>query len=544
VTVGPHESAAAVQQSDGSADVDVLIIGAGILGLYQLYRAREDAFSVRMLEAGGGLGGTWFWNRYPGARFDSESYTYAFLFSKELFEEWEWKEHFAGQPEIENYLNYAIDKFDLRRHIRFNARVTCAAWDESAARWTVQACDGTRIRARFVVAALGILSLPVYPEVPGRLDFRGETYHTGTWPKEPVTFEGKRVAVVGTGASGVQIIPEIVDLVDDLTVYQRTPNWCTPLNNRPITAEEQAALKAGFEHMREILATSLSGFLHVPSGLKTFDHTKQERQAFYERVWASIPGFAKLTSNYTDMMTNPAANAEWCEFIAGKIRGIVRDPDVADKLIPKDHGYAGKRPPFVTNYFETYNRPNISLADLTETPIVRVTETGIQTTAGHRQHDMIIWATGFDFGTGSLMKLGARGRGGLPLEEYWADGPVTFLGLMCRNFPNFFFPGGPHGAAGNNPRYGGDQSDFIADAMVHMRDRGYTTIEVPGVLEEAWTTMVDTGARSASFTERSYFYGTNVPGKARRYLINPMGRPKMLETMKEAVASGYQGFLR
>jgi cation diffusion facilitator CzcD-associated flavoprotein CzcO len=525
------------------ADVDVLIVGAGILGLYQLYRAREDGFSVQVLEAGDGLGGTWFWNRYPGARFDSESYTYAFLFSRELFEEWDWQEHFAGQPEIERYLNYAVDKFDLRRHIRFGTRVTSAAWDETAGLWTVRASDGTRTRARFVVAALGILSLPVYPEVPGRTDFRGEAYHTGLWPKEPVTFAGKRVAVVGTGASGVQIVPEIAGQVDELTVYQRTPNWCTPLNNRPITAEEQAALNDGFERMREILATSQSGFLHVSPGLKTFGHTREERQAFYEQVWAS-PGFAKITTNYIDMMTDPAANAEWCEFIAGKIRGIVKDPALADKLIPKDHGYGGKRPPYVTGYFEAWNRPNISLVDLTETPMVRVTSTGIETTAGHREYDMIVWATGFDFGTGSLMKLGARGRGGLPLEKYWADGPATFLGLMCQNFPNFFFPGGPHGAAGNNPRYGGDQSDFIADALVYLREHGCTVIEVPAASEEAWTGMVDAGARSASFTESSYFYGTNVPGKARRYLINPMGRPKLLEMMKDAVASEYQGFLR
>ena len=538
-----RESAIATHDNDDGADVDVLVIGAGILGLYQLYRAREDGFSVQLVEAGDGLGGTWFWNRYPGARFDSESYTYAFLFSKELFEEWEWQEHFAAQPETERYLNYAVDKFDLRKHIRFGTRVTSAVWDESAGLWTVHASDGAQTRARFVVAALGILSLPVYPEVPGRADFRGEAYHTGLWPKEPVTFEGKRVAVVGTGASGVQIIPEIVALVDDLTVYQRTPNWCTPLNNRPVTAEEQAALKVGFEQMKEILATSPSGFLHVSSGRKTFDHTKAERWAFYEKVWAS-PGFSKLTTNYIDMMTNPAANAEWCEFIAEKIRGIVKDPAVADKLIPKDHGYAGKRPPYVTNYFEAYNRPNISLVDLTETPIAGVTETGIETTAGHQEHDMIIWATGFDFGTGSLMKLGARGRGGLPLAEYWADGPATFLGLMCQNFPNFFFPGGPHGAAGNNPRYGGDQSDFIADALVYMREHGYSTIEVPAASEEAWTSMVDAGAQTASFTESSYFYGTNVPGKARRYLINPMGRPKLLEMMKDAVASEYQGFLR
>ncbi|HEX9032191.1 MAG TPA: NAD(P)/FAD-dependent oxidoreductase [Streptosporangiaceae bacterium] len=529
-------------RSSPSGFVDVLVVGAGIVGLYQLYRAREAGYSVRMLEAGDGVGGTWYWNRYPGARFDSESYTYAFLFSADLFAEWDWQEHFAGQAETERYLNYAVDRFDLRRHITFGARVTSAVYDEPSGTWTVRAGDGSEVRARFLVAATGVLSVPSYPPVPGREDFAGESYHTGLWPRTPVDFAGKRVAVIGTGSSGVQIIPAIAGEVASLTVYQRTANWCTPLNNAPITAAEQAELKAGFEEMRAALGKSVTGFLHVPHDRATFDDSREERWAFYEKIWSS-PGFSKMTSNYIDLLTNKAANAQWCEFIAEKIRSIVRDPAIAQKLIPSDHGYAGKRPPFVTGYFEVYNQPNVSLVDLRETPIVRVTPTGIETAGGVRDFDIIVWATGFDFGTGALNRMGIRGRDGLALEEYWADGPSTFLGIMCHGFPNFFFPGGPHGAAGNNPRYAGDQSDFIADALDYLREHGYRTIEVPASAEREWTRMVNADAAKSPFVSSSYFYGANVPGKPRRLLLNPRGRPKLLEVMAQVVDSGYQGFL-
>jgi cation diffusion facilitator CzcD-associated flavoprotein CzcO len=523
-------------------DVDVLIVGAGITGIYQLYRAREAGFSVELIEAGAGVGGTWYWNRYPEARFDSESYTYAYLFSNELFEEWDWQEHFASQPEIERYLNYVVDRFQLRPLIGLGAKVTSAVYSESSGTWTVRASDGTERRTRFLVSATGVLSVPYFPDTPGREEFRGQSFHTGLWPMEPVDFAGKRVAVIGTGASGVQLIPAIAGEVASLTVYQRTANWCTPLNNSPITPDQQAQLKAGFEAMRETLNSSLSGFLHTPHDRKTFDDTKAERWAFYEKMWKSL-GFSKLTSNYIDVTTDKAANAEWCEFISEKIRSIVEDAQTAEKLIPHDHGYSGKRPPFVTGYYEAYNNPQVSLIDLKETPIVRVTEAGIETREGTREFDLIVWATGFDFGTGALARMGIRGRHGLALEEYWADGPSTFLGLMCHGFPNFFFPGGPHGAAGNNPRYSGDQSDFIHDMLVYARDHGYSIIEVPMASEEEWTSMVDTYAVMSPFTESSYFYGTNIPGKPRRYLINPAGRPKLLEMMAGVVGNDYKGFL-
>src|SRR6476469_2947417 len=302
-----------------ATEVDVLVVGAGITGIYQLHRAREVGFTAQLIEAGDGVGGTWYWNRYPGARFDSESYTYAYLFSKELFDDWVWEEHFAEQPETERYLNHVVDRFDLRRHMRFGAAVTSAVYDESSATWTVTAGDGTTSRARFLVAATGVLSVPFFPDVPGRELFRGESHHTARWPATPVDFAGKRVAVIGTGSSGVQLIPCIAGDVASLTVYQRTANWCTPLNNAPITPDEQRQLRADFEAIRETLNTSVSGFLHTPYDRSASDDTKEQRAAFYEHMWSS-PGFSKLTSHYTDLLFDAAANAEWCEFIADKVR--------------------------------------------------------------------------------------------------------------------------------------------------------------------------------------------------------------------------------
>jgi cation diffusion facilitator CzcD-associated flavoprotein CzcO len=527
---------------------DVLVVGAGITGIYQLHRSCEAGFSAQLVEAGSGVGGTWYWNRYPGARFDSESYTYGYLFSKELFDEWEWQEHFAEQPETERYLNHVVDRFDLRRHIRFGAKVTAAVFDDSTATWTVtvESTEDHRgskqLRARFLIAATGVLSVPYFPEVPGREDFRGESYHTGLWPAMPVYFAGKRVAVIGTGSSGVQVIPVIADDVASLTVYQRTPNWCTPLNNGPITPDEQARLRADFEAIRDTLNTSAAGFLHEPHDRAAFDDSDDERLAFFEHMWKS-PGFSKLTSNYTDLLFDPAANAAWCDFIAEKVRGIVHDPATASKLIPTDQRFGEKRPPFVTDYYETFNRPNVSLVDLDETPILRMTERGIETSAGLQEFDMVVWATGFDFGTGALLRMGIRGRHGVTLDDHWADGPRTFLGVQTTQFPNFFFPGGPHAAAGNNPRYNGDQVDFITDTLVYVREHGFDSIEVDPAAEDEWTAMVDRGAtRAPSFGESSYYFGTNIPGKPRKYLLNAAGRPKLFKEIAKVVDSDYKAF--
>jgi cation diffusion facilitator CzcD-associated flavoprotein CzcO len=524
-----------------SKPLDVLIVGAGITGIYQLYRAREAGLSAELLEAGSGLGGTWFWNRYPGARFDSESYTYGYLFSQELWDEWEWQEHFAEQPEIEQYLNHVVDRFELRNHMHFDARVTSAVYDEAAGSWTVATGHGEQFRARFLISSTGVLSIPHFPAVPGRQDFGGEQHHTGLWPAESVEFTGKRVAIIGTGSSGVQLVPIAAEQAASLTVYQRSANWCTPLNNAPISAQEQVQLRADFETIRETLNTSSAGFLHLPHDRATFDDPPEARQEFYERMWSSR-GFSKLTSNYTDLLFDAAANAEWTQFLATKIRGLVQDPDTARKLIPK-HRYGEHRPPFVTGYFEAYNRPNVTLVDLSEAQLTRVTQTGIETTDGLREFDIIVWATGFDFGTGALRRMGIVGRGGLALEEHWADGPSTFLGVQTAGFPNFFFPGGPHAAAGNNPRYNGDQVDFITGLITYALGHGYDTIETDPAAEHDWTAMIDRiASRPPAFGAGSYYFGSNIPGKPRRYLLNAAGRPKLLQLTAELVANDYKSF--
>ena len=522
----------------GDVDVDVVVVGAGITGIYQLYRAREAGFSVALLEAGSGVGGTWFWNRYPGARFDSESYTYGYLFSRELFDEWEWQEHFAAQPETERYLNHVVDRFDLRRHMRFDARVVSVSYRSGA--WDLTTDDGFTRRARFVVAATGVLSVPYIPDIPGGQEFRGVQHHTGRWPSAPVPLEGARVAVVGTSSSGVQVVPAIVDEAESVTVFQRSANWCTPLNNRPITAEEQAELRACFAHLRDVLATSIHGFHHPVNPKSAFDDPPEARLAFFEHMWSS-PGFMKFTSNYVDLLTNPDANREWCDFIASKIRGIVHDPLVAEKLIPRDHRYGEKRPPYVTGYFEAFNRGEVSLVDLRETPIVRVTETGIETDRVH-EVDVIVWATGFDFGTGAMARMGICGREGVALEDQWADGPTTFLGVQTHGFPNLFFPGGPHAAAGNNPRYNGDQVDFVTDLLVQARDRGRDVIEVTCAAEQRWTNLMDKAASRTPFGTIGQYVGDNIPGKPQRYLLNAAGRPKLFETIAEVVANDYAEF--
>ena len=532
-------------------DVDVLVVGAGITGIYQLHRAREAGFSALLLEAGQGVGGTWYWNRYPGARFDSESYTYGYLFSEELFRDWEWSEHFAAQPETERYLNHVVDRFDLRRSMRFGAAVTSAVWDDASSCWVVTTRSGvierasapaddarSVVRGRYLVCATGVLSVPYIPDVPGRDAFEGVQVHTGRWPADGVDVVGQRVAVVGTSSSGVQVVPAIVDEVAALTVYQRSANWCTPLNNRPITAEEQAELRAGFAELKRVLDTSVHGFHHPLNPRSAFEDSAEERRAFFERMWAS-PGFMKFTSNYVDILSNPQANAEWCAFIAQQIRSVVRDPEVAERLIPTDHRYGEKRPPYVAGYFEAFNRPHVELVDLKATPMAGVTATGIATTERHRDHDVIVWATGFDFGTGAMLRMGIVGRDGEALTDHWAEGPTTFLGLATAGFPNLFFPGGPHAAAGNNPRYNGDQVDFVTEVLVEARERAGAVVEPTPEAEERWSAMVDRAATETPFGTIGQYVGGNIPGKPRRYLLNAGGRPKLHKELQRVRDTGY-----
>jgi cation diffusion facilitator CzcD-associated flavoprotein CzcO len=527
-------------------DVEVLVIGAGVVGIYALYRALDAGFTARTLEAGDGVGGVWYHNRYPEARFDSESYTYAYIFSKELFDEWRWKEEFATQPEIENYLNFVVDRFDLRSHIQTGEKVVSALFDEDANCWTVTTEKGDVIRARWVISATGGLSVPNYPLIEGLEDFAGLAYHTGAWPHTPVDFAGKRVAIIGNGPSGAQLLPAIVDHVEAVDLYQRTPTWTTPLNNAPLTDERQQWLSDNWDTVVQTLSSSPTGFLHESAGKFSTADSAEERQAFYETMWAA-PGFGKLTMNYYDMTTNREVNLEFCDFLARKIRSIVTDPVTAERLIPTDHLFGAKRPPFVSNYFESFNKPSASLIALRETPFVRVDATGIETTEGHRDYDIIVFATGFDFGTGALTRMGIKGREGLDLSTDWEDGPSDFAGFSAHQLPNFFFPGGPHGAGGGNyPRYSQDQIDWITDTLIHARENGFDVFEPTVEQEAAWMTMIETLAPQSIFSvEHSHYYGANVEGKPAKFLLNPGGRGKLHEMLDEMSATeNYGGAFR
>lgn len=536
------EVAAMADPSARSADYDVVIIGAGVAGIDQLYKLKGSGLSVRVLEAGTGVGGTWYWNRYPLARFDSESYSYGYFFSKELLDEWDWSEHFAGQPETERYLNFVVDKFGLRDDFEFSARVEGAVFDDETNIWTLRRSDGAVTTCRFVVAATGLLSAPFFPEIPGKDDFRGESYHTGLWPKEPVQFEGKRVAMIGTGASAVQLLPAIAPDVASITVYQRTPNWCAPLNNGPITPEEQAEIKASYEQIQQLVRSTFAGFAH-PDGTKgTFEDSKEQRWGFYEQLW-NKRGFAKLFSNYNDILVDPRANAEFCEFLADKIRSRVKDPVTAEKLIPKDHGYGMKRPPMESGYYEAYNQPNVSLVDLHETPIVRITETGIVTSEGEQHFDLIIWATGFDAVTGALTRMGVAGPNGDRLEEFWADGPRTYLGVAVPRFPNFFIVGGPHFPFANVPRGTEIQVDFVTGLLNHLAERGLVRAAVDESAEEAWTTHVLESAAPFLVADTAWFRGANIPGKADRFMLYVGGLVTYRAKLDEVVSNGYDGFV-
>ena len=406
--------------------------------------------------------------------------------------------------------------------------------------------DERRLRAAHAifVAATGVLSVPFFPAVPGRDDFGGEQCHTGLWPAAGVDLAGKRVAVVGTGSSGVQIVPVIADEVAALTVYQRSANWCTPLNNAPITAAEQAQLRADFVSICETLNTSPAGFLHPMHDRRTFDDSPEERRAFYEQMWER-PGFGKLISHYTDMMIDPAANAEWCEFVAAKIRSLVDDPGHRRSADSEGSRVRREAPAVRDELLRGVQQAERRAGrSLTETPMVRVTAAGIETADGVREFDVIIWATGFDFGTGALVAHGHPRTRRPALDDHWADGPRTFLGIQTAGFPNFFFPGGPHAAAGNNPRYNGDQVDFVEGLLEFARDDGAEVVEVTAEAEERWTAMIDRNAqRAGSFGESSYYFGTNVPGKPKQVPVERGRTPEVSRRRRAAeVANGYPSF--
>jgi cation diffusion facilitator CzcD-associated flavoprotein CzcO len=528
---------------DTAVDFDAIIIGAGVSGLYQLYKLRELGLKVRVFETGTGVGGTWYWNRYPGARFDSESYTYGYSFSQELLEEWNWVERFAGQPETERYLNYVADKFDLRRDVQFKSRVTAAHYREETRSWDVILEDGRRYSARFLVTAIGVLSAPTMPRIPGVETFRGQSCHTHYWPKEPVSFEGKRVAVIGTGATGVQTITEVAKTVGHLTVFQRTPQWCAPLHNGKISEEEMRAIRADYPEIFARCQQTYGCFIHATDPRATHEVTQEEREAFWEKLY-SEPGFGIWMGNFRDILVDREANKLISDFLARKIRQRVKDPAVAEKLIPKNHGFGTRRVPLESGYFEVYNQPNVKLVDINETPIERITPKGIKTSDAEYEFDMIIYATGFDAVTGSFDRIDIRGVGGVSLKEKWKDGPKTYLGILIDGFPNMLMVMGPHAGLGNFPRAAEYSADWVTALIRFARDRGLTRIEATAAGANDWTDHVIASSEGLLANEiDSWMTGVNrnVEGKhIRRIMRYSGGHPAFREHCEAAAANGYR----
>ncbi|HYM33648.1 MAG TPA: NAD(P)/FAD-dependent oxidoreductase, partial [Candidatus Cybelea sp.] len=526
---------------------EVIVIGAGLSGMYQLHLLRQSGFNAHVYEAGGDVGGTWYWNRYPGARFDSESWTYGFSFSEELLKEWDWAEHFSGQPENLRYCNFVADKFDLRRDITFGSRAKSAAWDEAANEWAVAFENGRRARARFLITAVGPLSAPTMPLIEGIADFKGEAWHTGLWPHHPVSFAGKRVAVIGTGATGVQAITEIAKTAGHLTVFQRTPNWCAPLRNSRIDAATMARIRADYDAIFARCRETWGCFVHAADPRNALEVSDEEREAFYEKLY-NTPGFAFWQGNFRDVLVDKAANDTMTAFVAKKIRGRVKDQKLADKLIPTNHGFGTRRVPLESGYYEVFNQPNVELVDLRETPIERITKKGIKTSDQERAFDMIIYATGFDAITGSFDRIDIRGRGGVRLREKWADGPQTYLGLQVADFPNMLTLVGPHNAATfcNLPRCIEQNVEWVTALLSYMRGKGLKRVEATATAEKEWTAHVhETAARLLLMQVDSWMTGVNknVPGRLKRtFMAYAGGAPKYRQKCEDVAAAGYEGF--
>ncbi len=522
--------------------LDVIIIGAGLAGMYQLFRVRELGMSVRVIEAGSDVGGTWYWNRYPGARFDSESYTYGYSFSKELLQEWSWSEHFAPQPETLRYAQHVADRFDMRRDILFKHKVVSAEWLEESREWQLKLHTGALMTARFLITAAGSLSVPTLPRIKGIEQFAGVACHTANWPHEAVRFEGKRVAVLGTGATGIQTIQEVAKTAARLTVFQRTANWSAPLHNSPITPEQQIAIKSSYSDIFKRCRESISGFIHNPDPRRGVEVSEQEREEFWEKLYKA-PGFGIWIGNFRDLMTDRQTNAWMSDFIARKIRQRVKDPGIAEKLIPKDHGFGTRRVPLESGYFEIYNQANVELIDLRETPIERITPTGIRTAQRDFEFDMIIYATGFDALTGAYDQIDIRGTNGRRLKDQWAQGARTFHGFQSEDFPNLLMVMGPMGPLGNIPRVIEYNVEWVSKLLKHMQTKGLTRVEARPESVQAWMDVVKAASIGLLSNEvDSWMTGvnTNVDGKTARVLSRFSGTGPDFRSRCDAIAAdGY-----
>ncbi|MBL8774170.1 MAG: NAD(P)/FAD-dependent oxidoreductase [Phenylobacterium sp.] len=523
---------------------DVVIVGAGFSGLYMLHRLKQLGVSARVYEAGPSVGGTWFWNRYPGARVDIESQEYSYSFSPELDAEWVWSERYATQPELLRYLNHVADRFDLRGDIQLETRITAAHWQEAARRWSIATDGGETISARWCVMATGCLSVPKGDEFPGEREFRGPSWHTSRWPEEGVDFTGMTVAVIGTGSSAIQSIPVIAAQAKHVTVFQRTPNFSVPAHNGPIdpaVAADWAANRAAYRAEAREAGFGIRGV--AMGDTPALQATPEQRKDAFEARWR-YGGFAFLGA-YNDLVTDVEANSTAVEFMAEKIRGIVQDPATAEKLIPKTYPIGAKRLCVDTGYYATFNRPNVSLVDLSDEPIEAITATGVKTAAKSYDVDAIVYAIGFDAMTGALSKIDIRGRDGRTLSEAWAAGPRTYLGLMTAGFPNLFLvtgPGSPSVLC--NMAVAIEQHvEWISDCIAWMGGRQMGAIEATEPAQDAWVEHVNEVANGTIYPlANSWYLGANVPGKPRVFMPYIGGFPVYRDKCAEVAASGYEGF--
>jgi len=530
--------------NEPSREFDAVVVGAGFGGLYALHRLRELGLSVRVFEAGSGVGGTWFWNRYPGARCDVESMEYSFSFSDELEQEWEWTERYPTQPEILRYLNHVADRFDLRRDIQLNTRVTGAHFDETASRWAIQTDDGARFSATYCVMATGMLSAVNRPEFDGLDSFEGDWHHTARWPDEGVDFTGNRVGVIGTGSTGIQVIPAIAGQAGHVTVFQRTPNFSVPAQNRPLDPAFVEHMKANYREHRRKARASLFGVPVEANEKMAVEVTPEEQRREYEARWEYGGGATMLTA-YADLLVTPEANESAAEFVRSKIRETVRDPAVAERLMPTDHPIGTKRICVDIDYYKTYNRDNVTLVDVRSAPIEEITPKGVRTADAEYELDAIVFATGFDAMTGALFGIDLRGRGGTTLKEKWADGPRTYLGLTTAGFPNLFIVTGPGSPSVlSNMVVSIEQHvEFIADALAYLRERELDCIEPTVEAEDGWVDHVNEVGNATLFPQaKSWYTGANIPGKVRIFMPYIGGVGPYREICDGVAAKGYEGF--
>lgn len=524
---------------------DVVVVGAGFAGMYMLHRLRGLGFSARVYEQGGGVGGTWYWNRYPGARCDVESMQYSYSFSEELQQEWDWSERYAPQPEILNYANHVADRFDLRRDIQFDTRVERAAFDAHAKCWSVTMSDGETVEAQFIVLATGCLSNARKPDIKGLESFKGPVYHTGNWPHEDVDFTGLRVGLIGTGSSGIQSTPVIAEQAKHLTVFQRTANFSIPARNAALTDEERSNVRKTYPEIRRFAReVARNGIFAEQPDRGALDDSDETRNGKYSARWER--GGLTFMYVYNNLGLERSANDTAANFVRGKIAEIVQDPETAKLLQPNSHPIGTKRICIDTEYFETFNRPNVSLVDIKTNPIEEITANAVRVAGKDHEVDALVMATGFDAMTGSVAKIDISGPGGRTLNEKWAEGPKTYLGLMSAGFPNLFIITGPGSPSVlSNMIVSIEQHvDWIADCLVHMRRQGVATMEASGEAEDKWVAHVNEVAHGTLYPQaNSWYMGANIPGKPRIFMPYIGGVGVYRRICDEVAAKGYEGFL-